>query len=93
MLNLSGAAINMSSSEPTQTTERTIMADARREYKPYRDQITRALSADVSERCYYILRWKKLTTGTALYKLIEEAVEQAWGGEYDAAEHIHVPKE
>ncbi len=69
------------------------MADARREYKPYRDQITRALSADVSERCYYILRWKKLTTGTALYKLIEEAVEQAWGDDYDAAEHIQVPKE
>lgn len=93
MLNLSGAAINMSSSEPTQTTERTLMVDARREYKPYRDQITRALSADVSERCYYILRWKKLTSGTALYKLIEQAVEQAWGGEYDATEHIHVPKE
>ena len=93
MLNLSGAAINMSSSAPTQTTERIIMADARREYKPYRDQITRALSADVSERCYYILRWKKLTSGTALYKLIEQAVEQAWGGEYDATEHIHVPKE
>lgn len=69
------------------------MVDARREYKPYRDQITRALSADVSERCYYILRWKKLTSGTALYKLIEEAVEQAWGDEYDAAEHIQVPKD
>ena len=35
---------------------------------------------------------KKLTTGTALYKLIEEAVEQAWGNEYDAAEHIHLPQ-
>ena len=69
------------------------MADARREYKPYRDQITRALSADVSERCYYILRWKKLTTGTALYKLIEEAVEEVWGNEYDSAEHIHLPKQ
>lgn len=69
------------------------MADARREYKPYRDQITRALSADVSERCYYILRWKKLTTGTALYKLIEDAVDQAWGDEYDSAEHIHLPKQ
>lgn len=69
------------------------MVDARREYKPSRNEITRALSADVSERCYYILRWKKLTSGTALYKLIEQAVEQAWGGEYDATEHIHVPKE
>lgn len=61
--------------------------ESKREYKPSRG-VTRALNADISERTYNILQWRKWKEQTSLYKLVEEAVERAWGAEYDDA---HVP--
>lgn len=46
------------------------------------------MNADISERTYNILQWRKWKEQTSLYKLVEEAVERAWGAEYDDA---HVP--
>lgn len=63
--------------------------ESKREYKPSRG-VTRALNADISERTYKILQWRKWKEQTSLYKLVEEAVERAWGAEYDDA---HVPRD
>lgn len=56
--------------------------EPKREYKPSRG-VTRAFNADVSERTYDILQWMKWKERTPLYKLVEEAVERAWGADYD----------
>ena len=48
------------------------------------------MNADISERTYNILQWRKWKAQTSLYKLVEEAVERAWGAEYDDA---HVPRD
>ena len=58
--------------------------ESKREYKPSRG-VTRAFNADISERTYDILQWIKWKEKTPLYKLAEEAVEKAWGSEYDKA--------
>lgn len=58
--------------------------ESKREYKPSRG-VTRAFNADISERTYDILQWIKWKEKTPLYKLVEEAVEKAWGSEYDKA--------
>lgn len=63
--------------------------ESKREYKPSRG-VTRALNADISERTYNILQWRKWKEQTSLYKLVEEAVERSWGAEYDDA---HVPRD
>ena len=63
--------------------------ESKREYKPSRG-VTRALNVDISERTYNILQWRKWKEQTSLYKLVEEAVERAWGAEYDDA---HVPRD
>lgn len=63
--------------------------ESKREYKPSRG-VTRALNADIRERTYNILQWRKWKEQTSLYKLVEEAVERAWGAEYDDA---HVPRD
>ena len=56
--------------------------EPKREYKPSRGG-TRAGNADVSERTYDILQWMKWQERTPLYKLVEAAVERAWGADYD----------
>lgn len=61
--------------------------ESKREYKPSRG-VTRAMNADISERTYNILQWRKWKEQTSLYKLVEEAVERAWGAEYD---DTHIP--
>ena len=48
------------------------------------------MNADISERTYNILQWRKWKEQPSLYKLVEEAVERAWGAEYDDA---HVPRD
>ena len=60
------------------------MVDPRQEQRAD-GRVTRAVHADVEERIWRILDWKRQQSGIMLYRLIENAIETTYGPEYRSA--------
>lgn len=60
-------------------------ANSQRSYSPHRDEVTRVLHVEIKEDAYDALLWMKSTTGKHLYRLVEEAIDQIYAPQYEAA--------